>query len=165
MLARALKQRLREFKRVEESVYYVFEALRQAIVDVDTRINEIEQELAKQYGPGRLTIKSVRSKSGRRWWYVVYRLRSRPTRDYYVRDKEVMSLLDARRELVRLRAKLYHELLVMRRRYLQGEFMWPLDVKLTLLGIVERHPLYNIIKPYIERLKGTKGRLRLSGRI
>ncbi len=67
-------------------------------------------ELAREYGPGYITVKSVSKKSGKRYYYVVYRSGKR---DIYL-SKDIVEI---RRELRRLRAMRDRYRIVMRKAY------------------------------------------------
>ena len=69
---------LAELYSEAERVYREAEArlgeLRGRLRRVQSELEELERSLARQYGPGYLTVKSVRNRSGRRYRYPVWRL-------------------------------------------------------------------------------------------
>jgi DNA repair exonuclease SbcCD ATPase subunit len=85
-----------------------YEAAERRLAIIEAELDRIEEELAKLqakltrlYGPGYLTVKSVRNRQGRRYRYPVWR--TLEGRDIYLGGEEAEEALELRRRLRELR--------------------------------------------------------------
>ena len=86
----------------------VYEKASKEIERVEVRLRVVEEELARltgelirRYGPGYVTVKTVRNRQGKRYHYPVWRTPS--GRDIYLRGEEAEEILRLREERRKLR--------------------------------------------------------------
>ena len=93
-------------KETYEKASLKLEEVKSELGKVEAELAGIELELAKRYGPGYLTVKTVRNRQGKRYRYLVWRTMER--RDIYL-DKEyavrILQLRERQAELKKLYAK------------------------------------------------------------
>ena len=102
---RARLHPLAELYRRAERAYE--EASRRLVVlearlrEVEARLEGLTGELAKRYGPGRVTVKSVRNRQGKKYRYVVWR--TIEGRDIYLKTREAETIVELKAVLRELR--------------------------------------------------------------
>ena len=93
-------------KETYEKASLKLEEVKAELGKVEAELAGIELELAKRYGPGYLTVKTVKNKQGRRYRYPVWRTAER--KDIYLEKKHaarVLMLKERQAELRNLYAK------------------------------------------------------------
>jgi len=90
-------------KTVYELCSQALEIVNGLIDDVKAKVESRREELRRKYGPGYITVKTVRNRQGRRYSYIIYRTKQK---DIYVNDDQIPRLRRKLRELYQLREKL-----------------------------------------------------------
>lgn len=100
---------LAELYAEAEKVYREAQArlgnLRKTLSRLEVELQRMEAELSRDYGPGYLTVKTVRNGSGRRYRYPVWR-RLGGGEVYLTRDPRARELLALREQARRLRRQI-----------------------------------------------------------
>jgi hypothetical protein len=87
---------------------------------VEAELEELKAELAGRYGPGYLTVKSVRNRQGKRYRYPVWR--THEGKDVYLRGEEGRRYLELREKLRSLRREYsrYRKMLLTAKTYVRA---------------------------------------------
>lgn len=100
--------RLHSLTELYRKAREVYEKASKEVERVEARLSVVEDELARRtreltrrYGPGYLTVKTVRNRQGRKYQYLVWRTLS--GRDIYLKGEEAEEILRLRGEQRRLR--------------------------------------------------------------
>jgi len=100
---------LTELYAEAEKVYREAQArlgkLRETLSRLEAELQRMEAELSRDYGPGYLTVKTVRNRAGRRYRYPVWR-RLGGGEVYLTRDPRARELLALREQIRQLRRQI-----------------------------------------------------------
>lgn len=93
-------------KRMYELSTRALEIVNELINDVKVKIKARTQELTLRYGPGYVTIKTVRNRQGRKYRYIIYRVLRPKRKDIYLSNEPLPKLRRKLRELHETKEKL-----------------------------------------------------------
>ncbi len=91
-----------EAERVHTHAQEHLRSLRAELRSLEAELEALERELAKDYGAGYLTLKTVRNRSGRKYRYPVWRTTD-SSEIYLTRDPRAKRILELREKVRRLR--------------------------------------------------------------